>query len=200
LICCGPYCTCIHILSCVCLIFCRHIISLSSVAGENLWEISIRSTNSGKRSTVFSVYLEGILVKKPKTLMAVRLPFKLQQPTSWHSLLFVFLSSGQMIPYFDGLAGDNNWVSGLLDDNDYSIKFGVNQSDQESKTHFENSFLYTRPLSEVEAIILQQNITLTSETNFYPHCLCPESYRPSSLDQYLCEYEFDDSQISYASR
>jgi len=179
---------------------CRRIISLSSAAGESLWEIFIRSANSGKRSTIFSVYLEGILVDNPKTLMTVRLPFELRQPASWHSLLFVFLSNGQIIPYFDGFAGDNNWASGLLDSNDYSIKFGVNQSNQGSKIHYENSFLYTRPLSEMEAIVLQQNITLTSETDFYPHCLCPESYRPSSVDQYLCEYESDDDQVSYASR
>ena len=133
-------------------------------------------------------------------MMTVRLPFKLQQPTSWHSLLFVFLSNGQIIPYLDGFMGEDNWISGLLDGNDYSIKFGVNQSDQESKMHYESSFLYTRPLSEMEAIVLQQNVTLTSGTDFYPHCLCPVSYRPSFVDQYLCEYELDDDQISYASR
>jgi len=185
----------------VSVISCRRIISLSSADGENLWEIFIHSSfNSGKKSTMFSIYLEGLLVENRKNMLSVRLPFKIQQPTSWHSLLFVFLSNGEVVPYFDGLAGDNNLISGLLDGNSYSIKFGVDRYDQESTMYYENSVLYTRPLTEMEAFVLQQNRTLTNGTDIFPHCLCPESYRPSPVDQYLCEYESDDDQISYASR
>lgn len=177
---------------------CRHLISLTDSQGKSVWDISINGINGKRKSRTISLLLKSTISHKSDILLSVRLSTSHQQSAMWHNVLLSFHSNGQIIPYFDGFVGQHQWIP-VVNSEDHSIILGADQNTHKFNLQYKDPLVVTRPLSEAEAVALQQNEILT-DTAMHPHCLCPEGYKTSSIDQYLCVSNSDDQYISYVSR
>lgn len=148
-----------------------------------MWEIIINGIKNRKNSRTISLLLKTTLSHKSSTLLSVRLSPNKQQSAAWHNIIFSFHSNGQITPYFDGFMGEYQWIP-VVNGGDHKIILGADQ--KKLNLQYKDLFVFTRPLSESDVIILQQNKTLTDGTTMYPHCLCPEGYMMSLIDHHLC--------------
>jgi len=173
--------------------------SLADSQGKSVWQVYINGINNKRKSRTISLLLLSALSRRFNTLLSIRLLPNQQQSATWHNVLFSLHSVGKITPYFDGFAGEDQWVP-VINNEAHSITLGDHQNNNEFTIHYKDPFLYTRSLSEPEVVALQQKVTLTDGTTMYPHCLCPEGYIPFLNDQYLCVSNDDDQHASYISR
>ena len=159
-----------------------------------MWRISINGINGRKKSRTISLLIKSVLNRKPNILLSVRLSNK-QQLATWNNVLFSFHSNGQITPYFDGFVGEHQWIP-VVNSGDHHIILGADQDKHKFNLQYKDPFVFTRPLSEADAIALQQNHHLTDGATLHPHCLCPEGYTLSLINQYLCVSGNDDQQVS----
>ena len=178
-----------------CFNLCRHLISLTDSQGKDLWRITINGISGKTKSRTISLLIKSVLNHQPNVLLSVRLSSSKQQLATWHNVLFSFHSNGQITPYFDGFVGEHQWIP-VVNSGDHRIVLGANKDKHKFNLQYKDPFVFTRPLSEADAIALQQHHHLTDGTMLYPHCLCPEGYTLSSINQYLCVSGNDDQQVS----
>lgn len=177
---------------------CRHLISFTDSRGTKVWEISMNGINGKRKSKTVSLVLKSKLNRTPNTLLSVRLSTNQQSLATWHNVLLSFHSNGQIIPYFDGFVGQHQWIPSVNNGN-HSIILGARQNKHKFNLQYKDPLLFTRPLSEAEAFVLQQN-EISTNVATYSHCLCPDGYRISLIDQNLCESDNGDTSVSYLSR
>ena len=178
-----------------CFYLCRHLISLTDSRGKDLWRININGITGRKKSRTISLLIKSALNRKPNILLSVRLSSNQQQSAKWHNVLFSFHSNGQITPYFDGFMGEHQWIP-VVNSGDYRIILGANKNNHKLNLQYKDPLVFTRPLSEADAIALQQNHPLTNGATLYPHCLCPDGYTLSLINQYFCVSNNDDQHVS----
>ena len=137
--------------------------------------------------------MKTLLSHKPNLLLSVRLPPNQQQSTTWHNVLLTLHPNSQITPYFDGFVGEQHWVP-VINNESHTIRLGA-----KFNIKYRDPVLFSRPLSEPEVVVLQNNVTLTDGATVHLHCLCPEGYKISLINQYLCVSN-DDQDVSYVSR
>ena len=157
-----------------------------------MWGININGISGRRNSRTISLLIKSVLYHKPNILLSVRTSSNKQQSATWHSVLFSFHSNGQITPYFDGFVGEQQWIP-VVNSENHHIILGANK---DKHLHYKDPLVFTRALSEADAVALQQNHHLTDGATLYPHCLCPEGYTLSSINQYLCVSGNDDQQVS----
>ena len=177
---------------------CRHLISLIDSHGIKVWEISMNGINGKRKSKTISLLLKSKLSQASNTLLSVRLAINQQQLVTWHNVLFSFHSNGQITPYFDGFVGQHQQIP-PVNSGSHSIVLGTKQNKHKNNLQYKDPLVFTRPLSEAEVVTLQQN-EISTNVAMYSHCLCPDGYRISLIDQNLCEPDSGDPNASYLSR
>ena len=173
---------------------CRHLISLTDSRGKHLWKISINGINVRRKSRMISMLIKSELNHSPNNLLSVRLSTSQKETGTWHNALFSFHSNGQITPYFDGFEGEHQWVP-VVNIGAHHIILGGDQKRHKFNLQYKDPYVFTRPLSEADAIALQQSHPLTDEATVYPHCLCPEGYTLSLINQYFCTSDSSDHDI-----
>ena len=171
------------------------MISLTDARGKHFWKITINVISVSRKLRTISLLIKSVLNYNPNNLLSVRLSTSQKESGTWHNVLFSFHPNGQITPYFDGFEGEHQWVP-VVNNEAHHIILGADQKHHKFNLQYKDPYIFTRPLSEADVIALQQSHPLTDKVTVHPHCLCPEGYILSSINQYFCTSDSSDRDIS----